>query len=212
MNPYYLFIDAVLLKYCVENSIFGDLYKSQPPSGSFTHNGSTCIAEDETDRQNNQRCYRIRDYRVEVQWFHSLQDHHMNQIYSERIVSDRVEKSSLWLMTAAVSARSTAIEHTIYDQHEDSAGQDGCQLKLRTASGRIHCKPQISLGHLQQQKSTIKDSQISDAELPVYDPVAENQSEIIECKPSQTCIIPEEFNVLAQLNVAKDRDILEKNH
>ena len=55
----------------------------------------------------------------------TIQEDHMNQIYSERIVSDRAEKSALWLMTAAVSARSTALEHTVYDQHEDSAGQDG---------------------------------------------------------------------------------------
>jgi hypothetical protein len=136
----------------------------------------------------------------------------MNQIYSERIVSDCAEENTLWLMTATVTARSTTLEHAVYDQHEDSAGQDGRQLKLRTASGRIHCKPQISLGHLQQQRSTIQYSQISDVELPVYDPVAENQSEIIEYKPSQTCIIPEEFNVLAQLDVSKDWDVLEKNH
>ena len=49
----------------------------------------------------------------------------MNQIYSERIVSDRAEKSALWLMTAAVSARSTALKYIIYDQHEDCARQDG---------------------------------------------------------------------------------------
>jgi len=136
----------------------------------------------------------------------------MHQKYSERIVSDCAEENTLWFMTATVTARSTTLEHAVYDQHEDSAGQDGRQLKLRTASGRIHCKPQISLGHLQQQRSTIQDSQISDVELPVYDLIAENQPEIIECKPSQTCIIPEELNVLAQLNVAKDRDVLEKNH
>ena len=125
MNPYYLLIDAVVLKYCVENSIFGDLYKSQPPSGSFTHYGSTCIAEDETDGQNNHRCYRIRDSGIEFKMLQTLQEHHMNQIYSERIVSDRAEKSALWLMTAAVSARSTALEYIIYDQHEDCARQDG---------------------------------------------------------------------------------------
>ena len=136
----------------------------------------------------------------------------MYQIYSERIVSNCAEEYALWLMTAAVYARSTALEYIICDQHEDRAGQDGCQLKLRTASGRIHRKPQIPLGHLQQQRSTIQYSQISDVELPVYDPVAENQSEIIECKPSQTCIIPEELDVLAQLDVSKDRDVLEKNH
>ena len=115
-------------------------------------------------------------------------------------------------MTATVTARSTTLEHAAYDQHEDSAGQDGRQLKLRTASGRIHCKPQISLGHLQQQRSTIQDCQISDVELPVYDLIAENQSEIIKGKPSQTDVIPEELKVFAQLDVSIDRDVLEKNH
>ena len=55
----------------------------------------------------------------------TIQEDHMNQIYSERIVSDCAEECALWLMTASVSARSTALEHAVYDQHEDSAGQDG---------------------------------------------------------------------------------------
>ena len=133
----------------------------------------------------------------------------MHQIYSKRTVSDFAEEHALRFMIAAVSARSMPLEHAVYDQHEDRAGQEGCQLQLRSATGRVYRKPQISLGHLQQQRSTIQDSQISDVELPVYNLVAENQSEIIEGKPSQTGIIPAELDVFAQLDVSKDRDVLE---
>ena len=54
----------------------------------------------------------------------------MNQIYSERIVSDCAENSALWLMTAAVSAGSTALEHTIYDQHEDGYGTENLYVAI----------------------------------------------------------------------------------